>query len=836
MTLSPRHRRAFISADPYLARNSEQPDSKRADWPCSWIACSSSSTAPPFVAAYKCEFSLDKAEEIRVHVSADERYELWLDGERVGRGSERGDADHWFFETYDLGLEAGNHIMVARVWSMGGEAASGAPYAQMSVYPGFILSPDEARWAAVLGTGVAAWQAKILGGYEFSHPIAAWGTGANLVVHGEEFSWGFERGAGEGWEAAQVLHAGCGPEQRNDFEPLHLMVPATLPPMLDRPWRSGTVRHVADVPGEYTGERMTWNIETITTPIPIRAADHQPEQVLAWGRLLAGDGAVTVPPRTRRRVIIDLEDYVCAYPQLTISGGAGGRVRIHWQESLYEDAVKTVKGNRDEIEGKIFTTVWWQRDGIGDIFRTDGGQNRKFDTLWWQCGRYIEIFVETLDEALTIDELLLCETRYPLEAASAWESSDARLEEIAPIMLRTLQECAHETYMDCPYFEQLMYIGDTRLQVLATYALSPDDRLPRKALAAFDWSRVGSRGHGLTQSRYPSRVRQVTRPFSLWWVSMLHDFALWRDDATFLNEHMPGARAVLDSYAAFTNVDGLIQLPPGPNFNFMDWVPTWGQSSPPDTDAAHQGENALFAWQWILVLRQAAQLEEWAGAPEMAARWTRLADECARAACWHFWDEDRGLFADDRAHTIYSEHTQCLAILADEIQTTLSPDQRSRITSGLLSEPDLARATIYFSHYLFETLRTAGRMDAFFERMGVWFDLKARGLKTTVEMPEPTRSDCHAWGAHPLFHFRASLLGIRPGAPGFKQVLVAPQLGTLSWARGSVPHPQGEVAVHARVENNSLRCEVSLPPGISGTLKWNGREQALQPGTQKVEF
>ena len=36
--------------------------------------------------------------------------------------------------------------------------------------------------------------------------------------------------------------------------------------------------------------------------------------------------------------------------------------------------------------------------------------------------------------------------------------------------------CAHETYMDCPYYEQMMYVGDTRLEVLTTYAISRDDR------------------------------------------------------------------------------------------------------------------------------------------------------------------------------------------------------------------------------------------------------------------------------------------------------------------------------------------------------------------------
>ncbi|WP_372490084.1 hypothetical protein [Chitinophaga sedimenti] len=29
---------------------------------------------------------------------------------------------------------------------------------------------------------------------------------------------------------------------------------------------------------------------------------------------------------------------------------------------------------------------------------------------------------------------------------------------------RTSRLCAYETYMDCPYYEQLQYIGDTRIR------------------------------------------------------------------------------------------------------------------------------------------------------------------------------------------------------------------------------------------------------------------------------------------------------------------------------------------------------------------------------------
>jgi hypothetical protein len=818
-----KHPRVLLSEDPYNHANRVKELNKRGLWPCKWIVCPNL-PAPPFVTAYRKHFSLDKAATIRVHVSADERYELFLDGERVGRGSERGDADHWLFETYDLNIEAGEHVLVARVWSVGEDA----PYAQMTVYPGFILSPQEPEHVELIGTGVAGWESRILNGYEFTPYIVAWGTGLKLAVHGEQFDWGWETGVGDGWQAVEARHDGCQFVGRNDYEPLHLMQPAMLPAMLEEPRQIGTVRHVANVPAEAPPiEEFPYNT---THDVPIRAADNLAEEQAQWQQFIVGQSTLIVPPHTRKRVILDLDDYYCAYPEVTISGGKGAAVRVHWQESLYEDYVKTVKGNRDEIEGKRFITVWWGRDGVGDRFYSDGGQNRRFDTLWWECGRYIEIYVETHDEPLTLERFAIRETRYPFEQESAFTSDDTRLSEVEPIMRRVLQMCSHETYMDCPYFEQLQYIGDTRLQVLTTFVLTHDDRLPRKALATFDWSRIN---YGLTQSRYPSRVRQITRPFSIWWVAMLHDFALWRGDLEFISQRMIGARQVLDVYRQFLNEQGLIELPYGPNYNFMDWVPSWSGGTPKVGD---RNINSPANWQYVLVLRQAAQLEEWLDEAENAARWRRIANQIETQIHATFWDETRGLFANDVAHTGYSEHSQCLALLAHELGGQLSETQRERLAAGLLNDTDLDRTTIYFTHYLFEAYRLLGRIDRFFERMEGWFELKRLGLKTTVEMPEPTRSDCHAWGAHPLYHYFSTLLGIRPIAPGFAKVQIAPQLGSLTRAEGTIVHPRGEIKVLCEQSDGFWHAHIELPQGVEGSFVWGGQEHSLKAGAQELVF
>ena len=88
-----------------------------------------------------------------------------------------------------------------------------------------------------------------------------------------------------------------------------------------------------------------------------------------------------------------------------------------------------------------------------------------------------------------------------------------------------------------------------------------------------------------------------------------------------------------------------------------------------------------------------------------------------------------------------------------------------RCFEGLVSEKTLARATVYFSHYLFETFFKSGRPDLFWDHLSLWQDFLDQGLSTPLEAPgSRARSDCHAWGAHPLYHFLTGVAGIRPAA------------------------------------------------------------------------
>src|SRR5208282_2288698 len=157
--------------------------------------------------------------------------------------------------------------------------------------------------------------------------------------------------------------------------------------------------------------------------------------------------------------------------------------------------------------------------------------------------RYLDLDIETADEPLQLESLAAYFTAYPFEERASFKSGDADLDKIWEISWRTARVNAHETYMDAPYYEQLQYIGDTRIQALISYAVSGDDRLGRVAIEAFDQSRMSD---GITRSRYPSSLPQTIPTFSLLYIGMVHDYWLYRPDPELVRSSIPGTRTILD--------------------------------------------------------------------------------------------------------------------------------------------------------------------------------------------------------------------------------------------------------------------------------------------------
>lgn len=449
-----------------------------------------------------------------------------------------------------------------------------------------------------------------------------------------------------------------------------------------------------------------------------------------------------------------------------------------------------------------------------------------FRPLAQRSYRYIQLDITTGEEPLILEDLYGMYTGYPFREKASFVSSDTTLKEIWNVGWRTARLCAGETYYDCPYYEQLQYVGDTRIQSLISLYVTGDDRLMKKAINDFYNSRVPE---GLTQGRYPSNRLQVIPPFSLYWVSMLYDFLLHRKDDRFLAQYLDAAAGVLSWYEKHIDT-GKSMLGPMKWWNFTDWsAPFEPMGVPP---GATNGNSTLLTLHYAYTLQQAAELFRHFGKQAQAQHYLQLAGQLTKAAYRQCFDPAKGLLGDTPGKKAFSQHANIMGILSGAI----SKAEQQTVLNRLLKDTTLAQASFYYRFYLVQALKKAGMEDLYYGQLTPWRQMLQQGLTTFAETPDPSRSDCHAWSASPNYDFLATLCGITPSSAGFRTVQVKPAMGSLSFVSGSMPSPAGEIKVKINKQKANVNAEIWLPTGLSGTFVWNGRNYVLKAGKNEYRL
>ena len=572
--------------------------------------------------------------------------------------------------------------------------------------------------------------------------------------------------------------------------------------------------------GDY-GEVSGWQLEARSIP-PMEEKEQPLERVRRAtgvetdGAFLRGSGDLVIPARTTAVILLDQSHTTNAYPVLVTSGGAGSMVRLTYAEALIDTAGR--KGNRDDIERRTVR-------GVRDVFLPDGGTRRRFETLYWRSFRYIQLEVTTANEPLHVHDLHGIFTAYPFVERARFASDLPWLADMWRMNWNGARIGAFETYMDTPYWEQLQYVGDTRVQGLISLYVAGDNGLLKPAIEHFDWSRIPE---GLTASRYPSALTQIIPPFSLIYVAMVHDYFMHRHDPPFIRDRLAGVRGILDWFGRHVDATGM--LGPMPYWNYVDWTSRWDRGVPPGADNGH---STLISLLYVYASQRAAELEEGVGTRALGADYRARAEAVLAAVRTRAWDPRRGLFRDAPDTSAYSQQTNVLAILVDAVPIS---EQRG-LMERVLADTTLTPASYYFSYYVLEALEKAGLGDRYIERLAPWQTMLRLGLTSAPENPEPTRSDTHAWAAHPKYGLLATVLGVRPSSPGFRTVRIAPALGPLRRAEGRIPHPLGDIDVRlTREGEHGLRAEITLPRGLSGVLEWEGQRRPLREGRQIIRL
>lgn len=781
-----------------FCQSSKSPDPPQRGWHASWITHPTAPLREPLVLHFRRDLNLAALPaSYIVRVSADNRFILYVNGHRIGDGPARGDLTHWRYERYDLApyLRTGKNLIAATVWNFGVYA----PIAQMSDRTAFLLESD-AKGEDGISTPTG-WKVEIepgrrpLGRDAVSiREYMASGPGEELDAAKEDWNWDSAEAAGTNW-----------------------VTPGD--PMRDSIYPGTNHAHSADVTGD-----NPWGL--VPDTLPQMEYEAAPAGAVVRVQGIAGAqlnafpaAAVTLPAGSHVHLLLDRKTLTTAYPQLTVSGGKDARITLTYSEALYDKQLN--KGDRDAVEDR-------RALGLTDLFLPDGGAHRTFEPLWWRTWRYLDLDITTGGEPLTLESMKAHFTAYPFEERAKLQTDQPDLDKIWEISWRTARLDAHETYMDTPYWEQLQYVGDTRIQALISYAVTDDDRLARQALEAFNDSRIPD---GITRSRYPSSLPQNIPTFSLLWIGMLQDYWMYRPDPALVRDSLQGTRDVLNWFAKYERPDGLLEKLPW--WSFIDWV---SKGEIPTYSA--NGESCVTTLEYLGALNDAADLEQAMGDAHIAAEHRARASRVRPGLYTACWNAERGLLADNPDQKVFSQQANILGVLYDVVPKARQQDVlRHMIAIEPGTTPDgILSASYYFRFYLARALDHAGMTDDYLKSLDPWRELLPLHFSTWPETPGKTRSDSHAWSAHPIYDLLTLVAGVEPASPGFRTVRIAPHLGNLHSLKATYPHPSGDIQVSYERRADRFNAVITLPPNLSGTFVLSGKTIPLKPGVNRISM
>ncbi|MHC9537107.1 alpha-L-rhamnosidase-related protein [Dellaglioa sp. BT-FLS60] len=525
---------------------------------------------------------------------------------------------------------------------------------------------------------------------------------------------------------------------------------------------------------------------------------------------------ITIPAYKKEIIELSAGYEETSYLYLLLRQGAGAKIKILYAESYVSDETEMSNGMEIPIKGQRDDYQNGHLNGFYDYYKVLGtgteAKRESYTPFWFRTFRYLRLEIETFSEELILDDIWHEETGYPLDVQTEVTTSDSSLNDIWEISERTLRRCMHETYEDCPFYEQLQYIMDTRSQILYTYSIANDDRLARQCIDQFSHS---INPNGMLNGAYPSYEKNIIPGFSIYYLLMLTDHWQYYKDINLITEYFPIAEQILNYFSNQVNEKGYLNKIGGLNgksdyWSFIDWAPQWSETSGVPT-AIEEGPLTMESLLYLLGLQQGIKLAKIMNDSKKVVEYTTKEAALKQAIISNCMGVN-GLLQDGPGVEEYSQHAQVFGIITG----VLTGKQAKRNLLETLNNPeDYAQCSVAMSLYLFRALEITGLYDWTNHYWDIWRRMIAKKLTTSVESESGERSDCHAWGALILHELPSVTLGVRPLIAGYSKVEIAPVTGYLKWAKGKVITPVGMIEV-AWYKNSDgiINLDYMAPEGV----------------------
>ncbi|MCH6255093.1 alpha-L-rhamnosidase N-terminal domain-containing protein [Puniceicoccaceae bacterium K14] len=724
-------------------------------------------------------------ESFRIFVSADTRYRLWLNGKLIGRGPLKGTAEHYFAETYELAplLQKGINTLAAEVRWHGKHGPESEVYTQE---PGLYIQGFEHDILDTPGNWKIYHDISVSPNIHDPFDLAVEWLGYTDYIDGRKTPRNWQSISFDDANWHQAVPLGKPPIQ-DEFgvKPVHCLFPADILPLVESP------RSFHQILENRQPRNLPWTVDAGQ-----------------FGEIWLNPGSL-----------------VTSYLEFEFEGGAGRTVHIVYAEALRKTKSGEWKKGRPRGDFSELTP-----EGYRDTIILPGDQYY-FEPFHWRPFSFVKIIIEAGDTPVTLKSAAHRYTTFSQTFTANFDCAADNIEELWDNSLRTLELCAHETYEDCPYYEQLNYTADTRIQALASYWLSGNGQLGKRCIALFSRSLSSN---GLISSREPSIRRQEMPAFSLHWILMLGDY--WNHygeaEIDFINEHLTATNFVLSYFRDRIASSGFVGTMSG--WPWIDWMRKWTRGVPPAVDAG-TGSTYMTAL-YAIALETASKLFEAAKRPNESLQWDLLRKDLVETLQQKSWSADRGYFMEGptRDDDQFSQHTQIVALLAG----AANDEQKALLRNRLLDDPDLAKVSLFHRFYLAQALLKLDNYERFFsDVLAPWYKLLEDGFTTWPENEINTRSDCHAWSSWIVIEFLRTVLGVYPVSAGWKEIGIAPKYSSTESANGQIPSPHGTISVSwTRNPTSGFKINVESPIGIPTTITLIDGSKKTYPNGGSIEI
>ena len=296
--------------------------------------------------------------------------------------------------------------------------------------------------------------------------------------------------------------------------------------------------------------------------------------------------------------------------------------------------------------------------------------------------------------------------------------------------------------------------------------------------------------------------------YSMWWMIIVRDWYFYTGEKEFLESNREYIISLSNRICSLVSEDGS----DGIGYYFLDW-PTNG------TKAGEYGSRALL----VLALNAAAELTGYCGDNDTAAlcnKKSEILKNCEWSSCGA-----KQTAAMLSLAGCYDKDKAANEILEGGAEG-FSPFMSYYLLKAA-AKKDMTETLSVLEEYYGTMLKLGA--TSFWEDFNIdW----AKNASPIDEIPEDGKGDihgdngafcykgfrhslCHGWASAPTAFLAEEVLGIHILSSGCKKIEIKPNLGNLSWAKGTYPTPYGIISVDCRrIENGEIHTKWTAPEEI----------------------